>query len=1008
MSERAAGVPFLTAVPAVLGPAVLKQPDPEPLTIKATFAIFTHDPNLKISPRDFYFYGLSAEVSGLPPAGFQVLRHSFENDLKVNCTVPLEDSSAVTYMKAAIPSEGDLPRHVCSTPIEFPKGPVVTRTRTPASVRVIVKSFEGARVWSKEYPADDPQLGHLYIEVPLQRPIVLTSSAKRPRANDKKLRGQVLELSKKCKLKDLTVMIRAKRSGGADWEIVAAGKTDGAGNFSLPYPVGVFVEAQAIVSATPDDPAPIRITEVRNGNETIAEDFLYLLLKDFDCAPDEDADCECDEKKHPARLPDQADLIGSDEYTQDIGGSCVNLSTPNRTLSEFNYKAIVRTSDPDVANYTLTRVETVKPAGIDPVRKLEISRALSALDAGLRNATLYNALPPAILSAASLEVSALRALIEHNANADITVALKGLDALISNLISSLAPQQTNTPAPDATGGVVTPAKIADEIARVVTHVVLHRPPAPAIGPDPDALTWDTLEGAIRQAVINAGGAPLSPTFFFQFAGWNVGDPGDLRTSSFFPDLTLKAAAAGAGGATATSGTGALALPTPRANAASYVVALANDLKANLNAAQLVRVETSYELINGAKKRLRERVDLDNLVAWQDDNASMTLFQAVTVATGHVLHYKSEFKADGYSLGDVVYSLPLAPGQKKEIVVIDASHRLMGTESQTVSQAERLAAGIFDERTILSGLGGRISETLRGESSANTSGISAGFGTAGQGYGGGEGYGGSGGVVIGVAGGVANANSSAWADSSRSISEHFEETLRQSIMQNADAYRQLNASVVTTVEEGQRYGVTSEVVANHNHCHALTIMYFEVLRHYAIFQRLSSVEECVFVPLLMTNFTALNIYKWRDVLAQSLLPVPADTSVQSLSTAMPYSPRQHPLLRAFDANERIQTGYANVDFPVGAYDDETIQFIRGSMRIRVELPRPRTRFDRIMSLPVTKQVDAAALAGAVKQFASDSASYSAKAAFTAGIWTAFEKPPMPPDHLEYRSPGNGGD
>ena len=33
-------------------------------------------------------------------------------------------------------------------------------------------------------------------------------------------------------------------------------------------------------------------------------------------------------------------------------GTCVNLSNPNRTLSEFNYQAIVRTSDPDVANYT--------------------------------------------------------------------------------------------------------------------------------------------------------------------------------------------------------------------------------------------------------------------------------------------------------------------------------------------------------------------------------------------------------------------------------------------------------------------------------------------------------------------------------------------------------------------------------------------------------------------------------------------------------------------------------
>ena len=80
--------------------------------------------------------------------------------------------------------------------------------------------------------------------------------------------------------------------------------------------------------------------------------------------------------------------------------------------------------------------------------------------------------------------------------------------------------------------------------------------------------------------------------------------------------------AGAGGAPATAGASEL-LPTPGGNAASYVLALANDLKANLNAAQFVRKETRYQLVGGANKRQRERVDLDNLVEWQDDDKSMT-------------------------------------------------------------------------------------------------------------------------------------------------------------------------------------------------------------------------------------------------------------------------------------------------------------------------------------------------------------------------------------------------
>src|SRR5262249_5608870 len=214
-----------------------------------------------------------------------------------------------------------------------------------------------------------------------------------------------------------------------------------------PYPFGVFVEAQALVSAMANSPATVTVTpEVRNGNETIAEDFLYLLLKDIECPQDEgEADCDCNGKRRPSRLPDQADLIGSDEYTQDIGGSCINLSTPNRTLSEFNYQAIVRTFDPDVANYTLLKREEFVEAGIDPVNSLQISSALSALDFALKNQALKNGFPPGALNAASAQVDILRAQIEQALGGDkaaqagaVTAAIKSVDFLILGLIPSLA------------------------------------------------------------------------------------------------------------------------------------------------------------------------------------------------------------------------------------------------------------------------------------------------------------------------------------------------------------------------------------------------------------------------------------------------------------------------------------------------------------------------------------------------------------------------------------------
>lgn len=589
----------------------------------------------------------------------------------------------------------------------------IVKSAVSGDVMVTVTSYEGVVVWRNSFSTEDPALKELMIIVDQVRPATLHHEPSDTIDKKKRLRGQVLELKKECPLKDLTVVVQAKSQDDQIWRVVTAGFTDASGNFSMPYPYGEYVAAQAIVSISPDTPADISIRHDGNKNETISDDFLYLLVSPQPCPHDEiDGDCDCKVPKKAPRLPDYADLIDSDEYTQDIGGSCVNLSTPNRTLSEHSYRGVVRTSDPEVANYTMIKNE----------------------------------------------------------------------------------------------------------------------------------------------------------------------------------------------------------------------------------------DGSFDLVGSNKTIPRSAISLANPIRWQDApyaHENLSLYQAVTVATGHVLHYKAIFKADGYSLGNLLYSLPLAPGQKKNIVVIDAAHQLQGAETQSIVQGESLAASLLNERDVLDQISGNINEALRGNSSSSTGGVSAGLGAAGT-----IGFASA---ALGVAGGYSSAHSAASQNSSRDTSMFFGEKLRQAIMQNAESYRQLNATVVTTVTEGQQFGVTTDVVANHNHCHALTMMYFEVLRHYAIYQELSHVEECVFVPLLMTHFTRSNIYKWSDILANHLLPLPSNTYLQPFPF-LRYR-FKHPLIPAFDANARKQTNYAFVDFPKGAYCDEPITSVAGYMTLRVNIPRPKTVYDRVLSFPI---------------------------------------------------------
>lgn len=631
--------------------------------------------------------------------------------------------------------------------IDFNFPALYVQNNVQGKVIVKVTAFDNSSLYYAEFDPSDPTLQRLSISIIPKRPSSVQPAPEAP-PQPTKLRGQIVSMSPKpVETLQGAVVIHAKVSESSDWVPVSSTMSDRIGNFSMPYPSGKFFSAQAITSLDPKSTTSIGV-----GDGALSTNFIYILLQ----APPEDPikkdDCKCEQKPEAtARLPSQDDLVHSDQFTQDMGGSCLNLNTPNRTLKEYNYQALVRTSDPDVANYSLRSVtDATGSRTFLMANHGKIQRGLVDLDNPVRWQD-----------------------DEDDSQVQITPRFPGLNSPIG----------------------------------------------------------------------------ISPVF-------------------------------GIGG-------------------------------------------------------FRRKPEIN-----------VSIYQAVTVATGHILHYKSEFKADGYSLGDLLYSVPLAPGQKKQIVIFDASHSFSGSEDQNISQAESLASNLLSERSIVDQIAGNIGESLRGQSDATTAGISAAAGASGT----------SGfiGASAGVAGGYSNANSNASQDSNRNLSQYFQEQLRQSINQNASSYRKLTASAVTTVKEGQQYNAETSVIANHNHCHSLTMMYFEVLRHFAVFQELVDVEECVFVPLLMTKFSNQNVAKWADILVTRLLPLHSNTYLTPYTH--PNSRFQHPLVPAFDAIERIRTNYGMVDYPTGAYDEESIRQVDGTATIHVDLPRPKSKYDFIMSLPiVTKTI-----------------------------------------------------
>jgi hypothetical protein len=175
---------------------------------------------------------------------------------------------------------------------------------------------------------------------------------------------------------------------------------------------------------------------------------------------------------------------------------------------------------------------------------------------------------------------------------------------------------------------------------------------------------------------------------------------------------------------------------------------------------LTRKNDLFRVVELIKRGAPSRGNLtcDNAIDWDDEP---TFYQACTIAHGHILHFKQQWVADGYSLGDLLYSLPLAPCQKKQIAVIDWDRRESAARQESLEEQEFLSAQLSRDRDISEMANAFVRESMSAGSEASTSS-----------FGGGLGIGaiiGPVGGLLGIGGGTSGANSSAFQNSSRSTS-----------------------------------------------------------------------------------------------------------------------------------------------------------------------------------------------------------------------------------------------
>ncbi|MEN2786266.1 hypothetical protein ACFOKI_07695 [Sphingomonas qilianensis] len=192
---------------------------------------------------------------------------------------------------------------------------------------------------------------------------------------------------------------------------------------------------------------------------------------------------------------------------------------------------------------------------------------------------------------------------------------------------------------------------------------------------------------------------------------------------------------------------------------------------------------------------------------------------------YVDDYKVSWYSLGHSLGEILYSLPLAPGETVRLAVIDWSWDSDTKRDETTALTEDILHQTHRDRTISETVKAGLSELQKGSSfmggAAGSSGASGGAGTGGLGIG----------AAVGNSWSLGG--STATSMGSRDLAAENVQRVNDSFAQASSAQRELNSTVVIQARQEEKQSIQTRTFSNYNHSHTLTVLYYEVLRHFRV-------------------------------------------------------------------------------------------------------------------------------------------------------------------------------
>lgn len=222
--------------------------------------------------------------------------------------------------------------------------------------------------------------------------------------------------------------------------------------------------------------------------------------------------------------------------------------------------------------------------------------------------------------------------------------------------------------------------------------------------------------------------------------------------------------------------------------------------------------------------------------------------------GEVLDYRQSWHSLGHSLGEIKYSLPLAPGESTQLAVIEWSRLDTASRADDVRATEFLDHDTRRDRSIEETVDAALRENQDGWSMMG--GISAA-------------------ATIPVPPAVVSINAAfggsvSHTSGKRKVEADSLQNLHDRVRQTSAYVRGLKSTVIVQASQSEKNTLYTRRVANHNHCHALTIQYYEVLRHYRLSTVFAGRRRAVLIPFSLFRFTADIALRFQTVLEQVLL------------------------------------------------------------------------------------------------------------------------------------------